>query len=417
VSRVNASAAQIANQINVGNPGDAVMFGPLGNAAGSNAPADAANGYGFTSGADTAGSPLGSMPFAYEPGRQYAMTALLAQNGVSDAGGGVYDASATGVPSPVDDSVQVEITFGPERTSLMYGAGYAGALSQWTPSGLIDSMQINLNASAFRSAVDGLQTGAASIANGYAFYPVGSDGVAHLPTISVTPGNGSVDEMGQPLNGPSNYDAFARIGQIWSSDASLGTKLGQTWEWANYTVPDAQQQIARRFPVPSVGAATLDNMLTGPIPGVLAGATYLMGGTNADAYTASQLGKATQDTLAGLAGLQMPRAPQPYGLASAGRMVGGADEVPNVVSEGLTLNSYTGDPVSSNFVGPAWYQPTSFGASWLPNGSQGIVNMGTGELNVLSPTGELLPFPDRPASYLSLPGDLGAGFDTTQPIG
>ncbi|WP_196491728.1 LysM peptidoglycan-binding domain-containing protein [Burkholderia territorii] len=54
--------------------------------------------------------------------------------------------------------VELEITFGSERSGVMYGAGYGGALSQWMPSGMINSTQIDLNAAAFRSAMSGTDT-------------------------------------------------------------------------------------------------------------------------------------------------------------------------------------------------------------------------------------------------------------------
>ena len=52
----------------------------------------------------------------------------------------------------------------------------------------------------------------------------------------------AVDEMGQPLNGPSHYDAWTQFGKIWSDNDSLGGKLSQTWKWLNYSAPDATQQ-------------------------------------------------------------------------------------------------------------------------------------------------------------------------------
>jgi len=52
--------------------------------------------------------------------------------------------------------------------------------------------------------------------------------------------------MGQPLNGRSNYNAFTQFGKIMSGvgNESLGTTAGKLWDWATYTVPDADQRAA-----------------------------------------------------------------------------------------------------------------------------------------------------------------------------
>lgn len=126
--------------------------------------------------------------------------------------------------------------------------------------------------------------------------------------------------MGQPLNGPSNYDAVAQFGKIWGSNDPLGAKLSRTWEWANYTVPDAQQRIAQMQPQLSPGAATLNNMLGSPMAAISGGMAYMLGGSDTDAYYASQLGAGLDGVAASVAGFQIPRAPQPGQTAAASRI-------------------------------------------------------------------------------------------------
>lgn len=60
---------------------------------------------------------------------------------------------------------------------------------------------------------------------------------------------------------------------------------------------------------PSVGAATLDNMLSNPFSGILGGITYGLGGSNTDAYYASQLGVSINGVATSLSGYSIPVAP------------------------------------------------------------------------------------------------------------
>ncbi|WP_423199806.1 hypothetical protein [Cupriavidus sp. H19C3] len=128
------------------------------------------------------------------------------------------------------------------------------------------------------------------------------------------------DQFGQPLNGPSNFDWGTQFGQIWRSNDSLGTKLGRTWDLANYTVPDAQQRIAQMQPQLSVGAATLNNMVGSPFGAIGAGIARLAGASPERIYAASQTGAALEGIAGGVGGFQMPKAPQPGQAAAASRI-------------------------------------------------------------------------------------------------
>jgi YD repeat-containing protein len=72
-----------------------------------------------------------------------------------------------------------------------------------------------------------------------------SGDIATLETVTVSASE-QVDEMGQPLHGRSDYNAFEKFGEIWGASEGVGTKLAQTWRWANYTVPDREQRRIER---------------------------------------------------------------------------------------------------------------------------------------------------------------------------
>ncbi|AKZ65475.1 hypothetical protein F506_17865 [Herbaspirillum hiltneri N3] len=68
---------------------------------------------------------------------------------------------------------------------------------------------------------------------------------------------------------------------------------------------------------PNVGAATLDNMLGNPLAGIFGGLAYYFGGSNLDAFYASQLGTATDGLLASISGFNLPKAPRIVGASNA----------------------------------------------------------------------------------------------------
>jgi filamentous hemagglutinin len=89
---------------------------------------------------------------------------------------------------------------------------------------------------------------------------------------------------------------------------ALATMAGNTVQYVNGTAvaTTTPQQSAAQ---PSMGAATLDNMLGSPFAGILGGLSYGLGGSNKDAFYASQLGVSLEGILAGAAGLALPKAP------------------------------------------------------------------------------------------------------------
>jgi len=149
------------------------------------------------------------------------------------------------------------------------------------------------------------------------------------------------DQFGQPLNGPSNYDAGTQLGKIWGSSDSLGAKLDQTWDWANYTVPDAKQRAGQLQPQLSTGAATLNNMLGSPMAAIGAGVGYALGWSQESIYAASQTGAALEGVAGGFAGFQMPKAPQPgqATAASRGRSSGNVAGETTATSTGKSVHT------------------------------------------------------------------------------
>ncbi|WP_211466517.1 two-partner secretion domain-containing protein [Collimonas silvisoli] len=89
---------------------------------------------------------------------------------------------------------------------------------------------------------------------------------------------------------------------------ALATMAGNTVQYVNGTAvaTTTPQQSAAQ---PSMGAVTLDNMLGSPFAGIAGLAAYAFGGSNKDAYYASQLGVAVEGLAASAAGFQLPKAP------------------------------------------------------------------------------------------------------------
>ena len=67
----------------------------------------------------------------------------------------------------------------------------------------------------------------------------GGDPVPFTPSSASS--SGPVDRMGQPLNGPSNYDSFEKLKDILTSNNGESLSPGRLWDWATYTAPDADK--------------------------------------------------------------------------------------------------------------------------------------------------------------------------------
>lgn len=195
-----------------------------------------------------------------------------------------------GAPSPVDDPVEVEIPLGPERSGLVYGAGYGGALSQWMPSGLIDSTQIDLNAAAFRSSLNAA--------------PSSWDALTQQADARIAAGT---------------YDRFSDLGHAIVDDGSLGQRVERFAHALSYTRPDAAEQIAAFRAPPNMTAATFDTMLSSPLAGIAGGLMYASGRSGRDAYLAATIAGSAEGIAAGAAGFQMPTAPLTSQLAAVRR--------------------------------------------------------------------------------------------------
>lgn len=93
----------------------------------------------------------------------------------------------------------------------------------------------------------------------------------------------NVDEMGQPYEGPSNYDAFSQFGKILSESTSSSpfTTLGKIYRWGMYTVPD-RERVRNKIWGEAPGLAELDQLRNSPLgAGLYAGAAAFGGGAEA----------------------------------------------------------------------------------------------------------------------------------------
>jgi LysM repeat protein len=148
----NPFASQAQNQINVGNEGDAVMFGPLGDAAAlptGDGYTDAVYNQMVGAFSDAQGS------YSSAPG------VLLASNDIGDSGQLAATSDAGGDNNgynyersymDANGVIQVQASRTPfDVGATSYGANYDGALSAWSGD---DSANVDLNAAAFRSAAN-----------------------------------------------------------------------------------------------------------------------------------------------------------------------------------------------------------------------------------------------------------------------
>jgi hypothetical protein len=116
-----------------------------------------------------------------------------------------------------------------------------------------------------------------------------------------------VDEFGQPFakGEPSNFNLFSSYGNVWHSDAGLGTKLLQSAHLLDYTVPDAAERIAAeqaRAAAFNAQYARLDMLAANPFAGAGYGVAKALGASQrtADAVAATA-GAASDVVLTGAA--------------------------------------------------------------------------------------------------------------------
>jgi hypothetical protein len=274
VSRVNASAAQTANQINVGNPGDAVLFGPLGNAA-------QWGGMGSgTSGFDTSGAYnqlVGAFTEA-QNGYSSAPGMLLAANdlsepeqptSMSDAGGGSavdVDISGIGwrqsrvVPTLSDGTIVYEST-DPNDQRLQVQGGVGGVIPT------VPGYQL----SSIASYGNGLQSYYYSLASADAGTQAmtGNDGAESYPVpdpqVQVTelPGGPVAGQPGAPA-APNWTDRLtAGLSDYWSGTGAFAPTTS-----ANQTLGSAIKDTGRTVLNAGLGfVESTDNLLSGALPG------------------------------------------------------------------------------------------------------------------------------------------------------
>lgn len=96
----------------------------------------------------------------------------------------------------------------------------------------------------------------------------------------IADGAAKVDKMGQPLSGPSNYNAWKQFGKIMSEAGSdsLSTTAGKIWDWGTYTVPDADQRVAE-YKGRDARWSQIDQMRESPLGAIGWGTSRLAGGS------------------------------------------------------------------------------------------------------------------------------------------
>ncbi|WP_288392677.1 LysM domain-containing protein [uncultured Herbaspirillum sp.] len=198
---------------------------------------------------------------------------------MSDAGGGGTGGFTYKSPNPATGNIDTIDLNGNVLSSEKAPAGY-----DWSALNRPNFGSLSGPIASASSNEGGVENSDGSITwpSGAISYPVSQ------PSVEVTPlpplSAGGVDSMGQPLNGPSNYDAFKKFGEISSGffDDPFGT-IGKLADWATYTVPDAEQKAAAINA--QYGGTTnpflqrIDAMEASPIGGALSGATWLLGGS------------------------------------------------------------------------------------------------------------------------------------------
>jgi hypothetical protein len=156
-----------------------------------------------------------------------------------------------------------------------------------------------------------------------------------------------LDQMGQPLNGPSDYDAGTQFGKIWNSNDPLGRKLGRTWDWMNYTTPDAKQRLSNYAAQAQADAARwgrIDALRGSGLAGLAVTAGHIAGASDRTLDALAQGGGALEGVLGGAGGWKtLTLAPQmPNSQASRVRAPNGKLTVGAVDEYGRLLEQ-TGD--------------------------------------------------------------------------
>ncbi|WP_460501045.1 hypothetical protein, partial [Dyella jejuensis] len=117
-------------------------------------------------------------------------------------------------------------------------------------------------------------------------------------------GVGTVDEFGQSPSQPNTFNLWNAVSNIVNSNQSIGTKLLQGWDLANYEVPNADSLAAGQMaawqnaenPNPELtGLESMNSISTG-----LYGVMSASGVSDQNAYAVAQLTNATAPLLGGL---------------------------------------------------------------------------------------------------------------------
>ena len=127
-----------------------------------------------------------------------------------------------------------------------------------------------------------------------------------IHSASVSSG-GPVDGMGQPLNGPSNYDSFQKLKDILTSTNGESLSPRRLWDWATYTSPNATQlrsDIGAEYGLlPNPRFVQIDQIAASPLGGAAFGVSNLLGASPATQQAGLNVGTALDGLLLTGAGL------------------------------------------------------------------------------------------------------------------
>ncbi|WP_157768638.1 hypothetical protein [Burkholderia ambifaria] len=219
-----------------------------------------------------------------------------------------------GAPSPIRDlgvgpamritpnGAWIDAGAGAAATGVAYGSRYDGALSAWSSSSLGFGGEVDLNAAAFRSAMND----------------------------SSVSSWGALTQQADARIATGTYDRFSDLGHAIVDGGSFGQRVEQFAHALTYTRPDAAEQIAAFRASPNMTAATFDAMLGSPLAGAAGGLMYASGRSGRDAYFAATIAGSAEGIAAGAAGFYARSAPQLSVAATIRRI--GVPESPSLTS-------------------------------------------------------------------------------------
>ncbi|MGN6153626.1 MAG: putative toxin, partial [Lysobacteraceae bacterium] len=172
---------------------------------------------------------------------------------------------------------------------------------------------------------------------------------------------GELDEFGQPLHGRSNYNAINALGNIWGGNEGVAEKIGKTWRWANYTVPDREVRYAERMERESRDPTyQLDQLANSPVGAIAYDLATIYGADERQKQIALDVGSTADAFISGAGGRRSLRVSRtqrrmqiPLGNSNVSS---GIDFGPIPVEHQLRYERYLQRPSARKLDPAAWYE-------------------------------------------------------------